>query len=85
MSAANASPAKAPAVSALRCLSPTCDGLLAYEVEPDNTLHVDLAWTARVGDGFHYFPCPRCHGKNVVEAVDIPGKRPRHRVTRFEP
>lgn len=78
-------PAKAATVSVLRCLDPGCNALLAYEVEADNVLHVDLAWTARVANGVPFFPCPVCRGKNILEEIAIPGRRPRHRVTRFEP
>lgn len=59
--------------------------MLAYEVDSDNVLHVDLSWTAvRDGDKA-WFPCPYCGGRNIVEPCVRPDGRPGHRVARFEP
>ncbi len=74
---------KKGAVDVLHCRNPQCAALLAYEVESDNTLHVDLAWTAHRQDGVAYFPCPKCGGKNVVEETRDGTGRVRHRVTRW--
>ena len=71
-------------VQALRCLDPQCGGLLAYEVDSDNVLYVDLAWTARRDGDTRYFPCPKCGGRNVVEEARDAKGRTVHRVTRFE-
>lgn len=58
--------------------------MLAYEVTSDNVLYVDLAWTA-AGDGdSRYFPCPRCHGRNVIEPFDDAKGAKKHRVVRFD-
>lgn len=71
-------------IRVLRCLGPECGGMLAYEVDAENFLYVDLAWTAHRDGDLRYFPCPSCGGRNVVEAA-IDGKgAERHRVTRFE-
>ncbi len=78
-------PTKAADILALRCLNPTCGGLLAYEVDRDNVLHVDLAWTARQDGDRRYFPCPKCGGKNIVEEVRNDKGQVRHKVTRWEP
>jgi len=74
---------KAADINVLKCLDPACGGLLGYEVDSQNVLYVDLAWTAR-GDGdVRYFPCPKCGGRNIVEPfTDAKGKLG-HRVTRF--
>jgi hypothetical protein len=76
---------KAATVSVLRCQNADCGALLAYEVEVGNVLHVDLAWTARSCGDVRYFPCPKCKGKNVVEATLNEKKQPAHRVTRWQP
>lgn len=76
---------KAVSISALRCLNPACRALLAYEVDADNVLYIDLAWTARRQGEIAYFPCPACRGKNVVEAGTNDKGRPIHRVTRWQP
>lgn len=76
---------KAAAISALRCLNEHCRALLAYEVDANNVLHVDLAWTARRDGDLAYFPCPSCKGKNVVEAAVNDKGAPVHRVTRWQP
>ena len=83
---AKATPKKKGAdVNVLRCLGPGCRGMLAYEVDSENFLYVDLAWTAHQDGDTRYFPCPSCGGRNVVEmATDAKGAQ-RHRVTRFEP
>jgi hypothetical protein len=75
---------KAANVNVLRCLNPDCRGMLAYEVDSDNVLYVDLAWTARQDGATHYFPCPKCHGRNIVEEIHDHAKV-RHKVTRFAP
>lgn len=74
---------KAPDVQVLRCLNAACRALLAYEVDSRNVLHVDLAWTARRDGDLAYFPCPKCGGKNTVEAFTDDRGRTRHRVTRW--
>lgn len=84
------SPASAPKkkgadINVLRCLNPDCRGMLAYEVSSDNVLYVDLAWTARRDGDTRYFPCPKCHGRNVVEEIRDGAGTLRHKVTRFEP
>jgi hypothetical protein len=75
-------PNKAADIHVLHCLNPQCAGLLAYEVDRNNVLYVDLAWTARRDGDAHYFPCPKCGGKNLVEAIRTE-KGLRHAVTRF--
>lgn len=76
---------KAVDISVLHCLNPDCGGLLAYEVDSQNVLHVDLAWTATSDGSKRYFPCPKCGGKNIVDEFrDDTGQR-KHRVTRWEP
>ena len=76
---------KSADVFVLRCLHPTCGGLLAYEVDGNNVLYVDLAWTAKRADGYRYFPGPNCGGKNVVEEVRNDKGEVKHRVARWEP
>ena len=76
---------KAADIHVLRCLNPQCRGLLAYEVDSNNVLYVDLAWTARSDrDGRRYFPCPKCGGKNLVEEFRNPAGALKHRVTRCD-
>ena len=75
---------KASDVEVLRCLNPDCRGMLAYEVTPDNILNPDLHWMARQDGAVRYFPCPKCHGRNVVEDVRDAKGALRHAVTRFE-
>ncbi len=83
-SGAKPAPKKAADISVLHCLNPGCGGLLAYEVDADNVLHVDLAWTAQRAGDLRYFPCPKCGGKNIIEEFhDAKGQR-KHRVTRFQ-
>ena len=48
-------------------------------------LYVDLAWTARQDGGIRYFPCPACHGRNVVEEFADAKGNYKHRVARFVP
>lgn len=72
-------------IQVLRCLDPACRGMLAYEVDADNVLSVDLAWTARRDGDTRYFPCPKCGGRNIVEPARDAKGRDVHRVTRFEP
>lgn len=76
-------PTKQRAIDVLRCLNPDCRGLLAYEVTAQNVLNPDLAWTARRDGATHYFPCPHCGGRNIVEPVVDAAGAPRHAVTRF--
>ena len=71
-------------IQVLRCLNPECRGLLAYEVNSENVLYVDLAWTAKSDGTLRYFPCPRCNGKNVVEARRTDKGQVKHVVTRRE-
>ena len=59
--------------------------MLAYEVSSDNVLYVDLAWSAARDGDTRYFPCPRCHGRNVVEPFRDAKGAAKHRVVRFEP
>lgn len=76
---------KAADIQVLRCLSTECRAMLAYEVTAENVLYVDLAWTACRDGDMQYFPCPRCHGRNVVEPFQDAKGAAKHRVTRFEP
>lgn len=76
---------KAADIQVLRCLNPECRGLLAYEVNSHNVLYVDLAWTATIDGDKRYFPCPKCHGRNIVEAFRADNGQVKHRVTRWEP
>ena len=76
---------KASDVQVLRCLDPACRGLMAYEVDADNVLYVDLAWTAHRSGETRFFPCPKCGGRNIVEETRDAKGRVAHRVTRFEP
>jgi len=76
---------KAPEVRALHCLNPDCGGLLAYEVDRQNVLSVDLAWTARRDGATRYFPCPKCGGKNILEEITLPNGRRAHKVARWQP
>lgn len=76
---------KAADVDVLRCLNPDCRGLLAFEVNAENVLNPDLHWMARQDGSTHYFPCPKCHGRNVVEEVRDAKGVLRHAVTRFMP
>jgi hypothetical protein len=75
---------KTPSISALRCLNPDCRALLAYEVDDNNVLYVDLAWTARRAGELSYFPCPKCGGKNVVEETKNDKGAVVHRVTGWQ-
>jgi hypothetical protein len=72
-------------IHVLRCLDPACRGMLAYEVNSENVLTVDLAWTAHRDGDIRYFPCPKCDGRNIVEEVRDAKGGVRHRVTRFAP
>jgi len=76
---------KAADIAVLHCLNPQCGGLLAYEVDSHNVLYVDLAWTAKTDGTVHYFPCPKCHGKNIVEEFRDDKGQVKHRVTRWTP
>jgi hypothetical protein len=83
--AAPAPKKKAADIHVLRCLDPACRAMLAYEVTSENVLYIDLAWTARRAGAVQYFPCPKCGGRNIVEAFSDPKGARKHRVTRFEP
>ena len=72
-------------IQVLRCLNPECGTMLAYEVNSENVLLSDLAWTARQDGANRYFPCPECHGRNIVEEIRDAKGAMRHQVTRFEP
>lgn len=87
MGDAGARPAakKAADIRVLRCLGPDCNGLLAYEVDSQNVLYTDLAWTARTDGDRRFFPCPKCGGRNVLEDVATATGAVRHRVARWEP
>lgn len=77
---------KKPAeIFVLHCLNPQCGALLAYEVDGNNVLYVDLAWTARAENGKRYFPCPKCNGRNIVEEFRNEKGQLKHKVTRWEP
>lgn len=76
---------KAADIHVLHCLDPQCHGLLAYEVDSNNVLYVDLAWTARRDGDTRFFPCPKCGGKNIVEAFRTDKGQLRHKVTRWAP
>lgn len=71
------------AIDVLRCQSPDCAGLLAYEVDAEGFLYVDLSWTAREASGVRYLPCPRCGGRNALSVESDSKGRMRPRVTRF--
>ncbi len=75
---------KAADIHVLRCLNPQCRALLAYEVDSNNVLYVDLAWTAKLHDTTRYFPCPKCGGRNVVDELPTSKGPTRHQVVRFE-
>ena len=76
---------KSADISVLRCLQPECGGLLAYEVDSNNVLYVDLAWSARHDGSTRYFPCPKCGGKNIVEEFRTETGEVKHRVVRWKP
>jgi len=76
--------AKAADIQVLHCLDPQCRGLLAYEVDSNNVLYVDLAWTAKQHGSTRYFPCPKCGGRNVIEEFRTEKGQLRHKVVRFE-
>ncbi len=78
-----AKPKKAVDINVLRCLNPECRALLAYEVDSNNVLYLDLSWSAKQAGSTRYFPCPKCHGKNCLESIDVNGKA-KQRVARFE-
>lgn len=85
MGTAPAAAKKQTGISVLRCLNPGCRALLAYEVDATNALHVDLSWTALQDGDLRYFPCPKCRGKNILEAVASDDGKPVQRVTRWQP
>lgn len=72
-------------INVLRCLSPDCRGFLAYEVDSNNVLYLDLSWTARHEGDKRWFPCPKCRGKNILEEFRNDKGQLKQRVTRFEP
>lgn len=79
-------PAKKPVlkVNVLRCRSETCNALLAYEETSEGLLLGNMyALAERDGDKA-YFPCPRCHGRNLCAEVAHEG-RIRTKVIGFEP
>jgi len=76
--------AKAVDIQVLRCLNPECRGFLAYEVDSQNVLYIDLAWTARSDGNRRWFPCPKCQGKNVVEEFRNDKGQTKQRVVRWE-
>ena len=73
---------KAVDINVLRCLNPGCRALMGYEVNSDNVLYVDLEHTAVVDGKTHFFPCPRCGARNIVEPFTDEKGRLRHRVAR---
>src|SRR5690349_2866423 len=75
---------KASDIDVLRCLNAGCATMLAYEVAAGNVLNPDLHWMARREGETHYFPCPACGGRNVVEEVRDAKGALRHAVTRYE-
>lgn len=75
---------KASDIDVLRCLNPDCRSMLAFEVTAEGVLNPDLHWMARHDGATRYFPCPKCHGRNVVEEVRDAKGALRHAVTRFE-
>ena len=75
---------KATDVDVLRCLNPDCRWMLAFEVTTEGFLNPDLHWMARHDGATDFFPCPKCHGRNVVEEVRDAKGAVRHSVTRFE-
>lgn len=48
-------------------------------------LTTDLAWTARTLGDRRFFPCPKCDGRNFIEAVTPTAGGVRHRVAGWEP
>ena len=76
---------KSADIHVLHCLNPECRGLLAYEVDSENVLYVDLAWTAKHDGHRRYFPCPRCHAKNIVAERRTATGQVKHQVTQWEP
>jgi hypothetical protein len=72
---------KAAEVEVLRCLG--CGEMLAYEVTAERVLSPDLHWMARRDGELRYFPCPHCHGRNIIEDVRDAKGAARHAVTRF--
>lgn len=71
-------------VHVLRCRSESCRALLPFEETDEGVLlgnMIDLA--IRDGDAA-FFPCPRCRGRNLVEEIELEGRR-RTRVTAFVP
>lgn len=77
-------PVKAVDIQVLRCLNPQCRGFLAYEVNSDNVLYIDLSWTAHSDGTLRWFPCPKCRGKNVLEEFRNDKGQTKHRVSRWQ-
>lgn len=76
-------PRKSPDIRVLRCLGESCRAMLAYEVDSQNHLYVDLSGTARQDEDGSYFPCPTCGGRNYLESVEAAPGRRRSRVAVF--
>lgn len=85
MDASPKPPKKGADIQVLHCLNPECRALLAYEVDSDNVLYVDLAWSASTDGDLRFFPCPKCHGRNLVEALQTANGTLKHRVTGWQP
>jgi hypothetical protein len=71
-------------VHVLKCRSDSCNALLAFEETEEGYLLGQVLELADVDDGKRFFPCPKCGGHNLVEEVDVAGKK-RVRVHGFEP
>jgi hypothetical protein len=83
--AAPAKKKKAADVDVLRCLNPDCRTMLAFEVTQEGFLNPDLHWMARQDGALRFFPCPKCHGRNLVEEVRDAKGALRHAVRGFQP
>ena len=70
-------------INVQHCLDPSCAALMGYEVNSEGVLYVDLAHTATVDGAMRFFPCPKCGGRNVVEAFTDEKGKARHKVVRF--
>jgi hypothetical protein len=69
-------------VHVLRCRSESCRALLPFEETDEGLLLGNMIELATREGDMHFFPCPRCGGRNVVEEVVHDGKK-RTRVTGF--
>lgn len=76
--------AKGVDINVLHCLNPECRGLLAYEVDSNNVLYLDLAWMAKTDGSKRWFPCPKCKGKNLLEAITNDKGQKKQRVAGYE-